>query len=56
MMKAYFSDFVFLAVVLTLLIFVIGLINKAEHERFEKEVKALRERVETLEIRMELIR
>lgn len=55
-MKAYFSDFVFLAVALTLFISVIGLISKAEHKHLEKEVKALRERVETLEIRMELIR
>jgi hypothetical protein len=55
-MKAYFSDFVFLAVVLTLFIFLIGLIDKAGRENLEKDVKALRERVERLEIRMELIR
>ena len=55
-MKAYFSDFVFLAVVLTLFISAIGLIDKAGRELLVKEVKALRERVETLEIRMELIR
>ena len=55
-MKAYFSDFVFLAVFLTLFISVIGLINKAGQDLLKKEIKALRERVETLEIRMELIR
>ena len=55
-MKAYFSDFVFLAVTLTIFIFLIGLIDKAGREHLEKEIKALRERVETLEIRMELTR
>lgn len=55
-MKAYYSDYIFLAVTLTIFISSIGLINKAGQERLEREVKALRERVEALEIRMELIR